>query len=405
MPWVGTTLRERIPNMADSIFGYLLRLCLGTLVFLNPSVDALAALPPPPPPPGEVNQVNVAAWYYTVGGRSVGPLDDSALGKAYLAGEISIATPVWWEGAPAWTPLGRAPRFAELSSGWLAMRNAWYYSVGGGTVGPLDDVALGRAYLAGQINEGTLVWWEGATQDWTPLGAAPSFAELSAGWLASRDAGNAAPAGNASGPVTASPPEDKRDNSRSVLTVTPRMGVAFPGEATPKEIYPTKLGFGFAFHFDVVVAVAKHFELGTYVHYSLRPITERGGYEEYGLKTQLLSVGSVFKVRFNVSNYSRIRVGALLGYNRGWQGFESDTVGHVDILVFGLNFAPSIEWSVDLTRGVALNLQLAAITQIVGKSDIGPIAAEAAGGPLRPMIFPPLAFFSLGTDFCVGKRR
>lgn len=201
-----------------------------------------------------------------------------------------------------------------------------------------------------------------------------------------------------------SPRDQAPDNSGALVTITPRLGVAFPGSATPKEISKTKVGFGFPVHIDAVFAVAKHFEAGVYLHYSLRPITERGTAPTDGLKNHLVSAGAVAKARFPVSKRSRMRIGALIGYNRLWQDFVNSTFEGT-ITAHGLNVAPSIEWSIDVRRAIALNLQLAAITQVWGRSDIGAIGGIVRGGSKQTMFFPPLAFFTVGVDFCLGTTK
>jgi hypothetical protein len=204
-------------------------------------------------------------------------------------------------------------------------------------------------------------------------------------------------------PEPAAQPPAQPDNSRALVTITPRVGVAFPGAATPREVSPTKVGFGFAFQFDGMFALHKHFEVGPYLHYSFRPITERGTAPTDGLANHLVSVGAVAKVRFAVSKRSRMRIGAMIGYNRLWQGFENDFF-EGNITANGLNIGPAIEWSIDVSRRIAVNVQLAAITQVWGRADLGAIGGVVENGSKQLMPFPPLAFLAVGADFCLGER-
>jgi hypothetical protein len=201
----------------------------------------------------------------------------------------------------------------------------------------------------------------------------------------------------------AAPPPDAVDNGRALVTITPRIGVAFPGTATPRKISHTKVGFGFPLQVAAVLALADHFELGSYLHCSLRPITERSTAPTEGLRNHLVSVGAVAKARFAVSSRSRMRIGVMLGYNRTWQGFENDTFDGT-ITAHGLNVFPSVEWSHDIANHVAVNVQLAAISQVWGKADLGAIGAIVSGGSKQRMAYPPLAFLAVGFDFCLGAR-
>jgi hypothetical protein len=154
---------------------------------------------------------------------------------------------------------------------------------------------------------------------------------------------------------------------------------------------------------DSVFAFTDHLELGSYLHYSIRPITERGTAPTDGLRTHLVSGGAVVKARFPVSPRSRMRIGLLVGVNAIWQGFENDTFTGT-ITGTGLNVGPSLEWSLDIAPRVAFDVQLAAISQVWGRADIGPLGALVANGSTQDLAFPPLAFLAVGVDFCLGKR-
>lgn len=188
-------------------------------------------------------------------------------------------------------------------------------------------------------------------------------------------------------------------NDASRLTITPRLGLALPGSVTPHKISKTHVGFGFALHPDVMFALDKRFELGAYLHYSGRPITERGTAPTDGLWTHLVSVGPAAKVPFALAPGSRIRAGAMLGYNRVWQGFENGTFEGT-ITGQGLNFSASIEYSRDLAPGSAFNVQLGFISQIAGSADLGPIGAFVEGGSEQDLAFPPLLMLTTGIDLC-----
>jgi hypothetical protein len=166
-------------------------------------------------------------------------------------------------------------------------------------------------------------------------------------------------------------------NDASRLTITPRLGLALPGSVTPD----------------------KRFELGAYLHYSGRPITERGTAPTDGLWTHLVSVGPAAKVPFALAPGSRIRAGAMLGYNRVWQGFENGTFEGT-ITGQGLNFSASIEYSRDLAPGSAFNVQLGFLSQIAGSADLGPIGAFVEGGSEQDLAFPPLVMLTTGIDLC-----
>lgn len=187
------------------------------------------------------------------------------------------------------------------------------------------------------------------------------------------------------------------------ITISPRIGLGFPGSATPHKVSKTKVGVGFVLHSDVMIALGDHFEIGPYLHYSLRGIKERGTAPTDGLRMHLFSIGAAFKVPIRTSARSRLRLGAMLGYNYTKQGFENDTFSG-DIVANGFNVAPSVEWSHDVARRVAINVQLAMITQVVGRADLGAVGAVVEGGEKQRMAFPPLAFLALGLDFGLGAR-
>lgn len=197
---------------------------------------------------------------------------------------------------------------------------------------------------------------------------------------------------------------DPPDRAKPRGFVTPRIGLGFPGEATPSKISTTKLGVGFVLHPDAVVAIGDYFEVGGYLHYSIRGITDRGTAPTDGLNTHLFSTGAVAKVGFDIAHHSRLRVGLMLGYNFTKQGFRNANF-EGDITANGLNVGPDVEWSILLTRQLALNLQLAAITQVAGTADLGPIGAVVEGGSKQKMAYPPLAFFAVGVEFGLGERR
>lgn len=187
------------------------------------------------------------------------------------------------------------------------------------------------------------------------------------------------------------------------LTITPRVGLGFPGQATPREVTKTKLGVGFVMHHDAMLALGNYFEIGPYLHYSLRGIKERADTTTDGQRNHLLSLGVTAKLVLRTSARSRLRIGCLLGYNYTKQNFKSD-IGEGDITANGFNVAPSLEWSHDVARRVAINATLAMITQVAGKADIGPLGALVEGGSKQKMPFPPLAFLAIGLDFGLGSR-
>lgn len=196
---------------------------------------------------------------------------------------------------------------------------------------------------------------------------------------------------------------DDEDTVRPRVTVTPRVGLGFPGEATARKVSKTKVGVGFVMHHDVMIALGNWFEIGPYLHYSLRGITERGDTNTDGQRNHLMSLGVTPKAKIRTSKRSRLRIGCLLGFNYTKQNFESD-VGKGDIIGKGFNVAPSVEWSHDVARRVAINVAFSMITQVAGKADIGGLGALVEGGSKQKMTFPPLAFLALGVDFGLGSR-
>lgn len=196
---------------------------------------------------------------------------------------------------------------------------------------------------------------------------------------------------------------DAPDPVKPRVTLTPRIGLGFPGQATAHQISRTKLGVGFVMHHDAMIALGDWFELGPYLHYSVRGIKERGTAPTDGLRNHLVSLGAALKVPIPTSARSRLRIGLMLGYNYTKQGFANDTF-EGDIVASGFNVAPSVEWSHDIARRVAFNLQLAMITQVVGRANLGAIGGVVEGGEKQKMGFPPLAFLAVGFDFGLGSR-
>jgi hypothetical protein len=156
-------------------------------------------------------------------------------------------------------------------------------------------------------------------------------------------------------------------------------------------------------HHDAMIAIGRYFEIGPYFHYSLRGIREREDTTTDGQRNHLLSLGVTAKLKIRTSARSRLRIGWLLGYNYTKQNFKSD-IGEGDITANGFNVAPSVEWSHDIARRVAINVAVSMITQVVGKADIGPLGALVEGGSKQKMTFPPLAFLAVGFDFGLGSR-
>ncbi len=368
------------------------------LVVLAPRVGRAAATQP-------ATEVEAAdGWRYAFGTRAVGPLDDAALGAAYLDGRVTDDTLMWWDGATAWTALSAAPRFDEL--------DRWYTRHGTHEVGPMTGAEL-RAALASSRAEGRdvdelqvrLAW-----SDWVTVSAAAPLRDFAGAPQHSVPPPPPPAEVEQPGPAPSRASrhdDDPKDNSRARLTITPRIGLAFPGGATPRQVSRTKVGFGFPLHLDSMAALGDHFELGAYLHYSVRGITERGTAETDGLHMHLLSGGAATKVRFGVSPRGRIRIGATIGANAVWQGFESESESVAlsgNIVGKGLNIGASAEYSHDVAPHVALNVQLAMISQVWGRADLGVVGALVEGGSEQPMPFPPLAFLAVGTDFCFGRR-
>lgn len=188
----------------------------------------------------------------------------------------------------------------------------------------------------------------------------------------------------------------------SRVTVTPRIGIAFPGEVTPRKVSRTKVGVGFPLHVDAMIALHRIVELGPYLHYAWRPIKVREGSTTEGQAAHVVSLGAAVKVRIRTSKRSRLRIGALLGYNLVRQDFES-AVGEGKIAGHGLSFAPSLEWSHDVARHAAINVMFSMITQVAGRADLGELGALVEGGSKQKLTFPPLAFLAIGMDFGFGR--
>jgi hypothetical protein len=53
------------------------------------------------------------------------------------------------------------------------------------------------------------------------------------------------------------------ETPRPRVTITPRIGLGFPGEATARKISKTKLGVGFVMHHDAMIALGNHFGRGS----------------------------------------------------------------------------------------------------------------------------------------------
>lgn len=189
-------------------------------------------------------------------------------------------------------------------------------------------------------------------------------------------------------------------DGRLQLVVTPRIGLAFPGTMTPREVVNTDLGFGFATTNDATMVFADRFEAGLYFHYSLRPINSRGTAPVDGLLTHLVSIGAVAKFRLELSSTSRLGFGAMVGYNREWQDFKNSTFEGT-ITGNGLNISPSVEWSLDVAPKIALNVQIGFISQVAGEADLGSLGAVVANGSEQTMTFPPLAFLTVGTELAL----
>ncbi len=112
---------------------------------------APAAAPPP------------AAWHYQWQGQQVGPVSQPALMGLLQSGEITIDTPVWREGLPAWAPLGEALGIP----GWLPgperrkISNANQNCIAMFAVGMLGLVALIGSVIASMMGREVSTGWVG----------------------------------------------------------------------------------------------------------------------------------------------------------------------------------------------------------------------------------------------------
>jgi hypothetical protein len=135
-----------------------------------PGVTPLPGTAPVPAPGPEQNE-----WYYAVGKQRLGPVTISFIKHLFADGQIGNATLVWKKDMTQWTPLKDVPELAPSAK--QPGPQIWYYAVGQKKRGPVDEYEIRKLFGAGKITGDSLVWKPGMPQ-WTKLADVPEFAGL-----------------------------------------------------------------------------------------------------------------------------------------------------------------------------------------------------------------------------------
>ncbi|KAJ8605520.1 hypothetical protein CTAYLR_000058 [Chrysophaeum taylorii] len=113
-----------------------------------------------------------SSWYYSVDGKSLGPVPAGALLKLVERGVVPESASAWKSGLEKWVPLESA-----LGLGVTLVRSSFYVVAGESTLGPYNLSELRRRFEVGEIDGLSRVWHAKSTE-WTPLGEIPELRAL-----------------------------------------------------------------------------------------------------------------------------------------------------------------------------------------------------------------------------------
>lgn len=157
-------------------------------------------------------------WYYLIGEKSVGPIENDELLRLAAAGTITDVSLVWNETFTEWQP-------------WALVRNqapvSWYFLEQQQTRGPITETTLREMVAAKSISRATLVW-HAKLGDWQPLGNVIS-AEIGSTLTTTEAMTSISIEENIIQPATGALSVDNvqvRANSMSHMIKTPTIGIA-----------------------------------------------------------------------------------------------------------------------------------------------------------------------------------
>lgn len=101
-------------------------------------------------------------WYYSKDGQSIGPFSEADIQDQFIAGQIDEETLVWQEGMEEWVPMKETSMILSKDDA------VWFYSVGEDSQGPVSTTVIISLLEQGTIQSDTDVWKEGQS-DWEPL--------------------------------------------------------------------------------------------------------------------------------------------------------------------------------------------------------------------------------------------
>jgi hypothetical protein len=184
------------------------------------------------------------------------------------------------------------------------------------------------------------------------------------------------------------------DGARGALSA--RVGLGLPGNMTPTVVTSTGVGFGFAMQLEGSLVPHKYFEVGPFIHFSIRPY-ERHIYnsdEIEGGPAALFSGGAAAKLRVPFSDRLRGRVGLYVGYNGMVQTLSGEA-----FFGQGLGIGATAEMSFDVARRIAVVGQIGFLSQAFGGATL-PEAVASRNNVSRDqfLAFPPVAFLAFGPE-------
>jgi hypothetical protein len=172
---------------------------------------------------------------------------------------------------------------------------------------------------------------------------------------------------------------------------------------TPKQVFPTHTGFGPIVRMELTTALTPSVELGPYLSFSSHPVTSIDGFPGYDKSgsVQVFSGGGTLKARFLLSPRIAFRAGGFIGVNHVNAFIARSGGGGEGMPGTGLQLGPVVDFRFEVSRPLALLLQLGFISQPIGSATFP--SDTSRSGQSVDFAFPPMVFLAVGPELFFGQ--
>jgi hypothetical protein len=170
------------------------------------------------------------------------------------------------------------------------------------------------------------------------------------------------------------------------------VGLTFPGRMMPDRVRTTRTGVGPVLRIEGALVLTQRFELGSYLSFSMHPITSISTITNpIDGRVLLASFGMAPKWRLRIGDWGILRIGAMLGLN-----LTSNELASGDRYPgVGFNFGPTFDLRGALTERLGIIGQLGFVSQIAGRATL----PESVSGERNVSYsFTPVVFVAAGID-------